>query len=110
MGNHGLDSGILIGGTAVICERYAWSGVVYSYVSNPQLPLEAYMTCDQGIIQPDIVILLTTSPQESMGRKNAISPQFEDESIQQRLWDTFQEGMPMERCCEAGTSSSFKGT
>ena len=79
----------LVTGTAVICERYAWSGVVYSYVSNPQLPLEAYMTCDHGILQPDVVILLTTSPQESIGRRNAISPQFEDESIQQKLWDTY---------------------
>ena len=26
-----------------------------------------------------------------MGRKNAISPQFEDEDIQQILWDTFQQ-------------------
>ena len=78
-------------GTAVICERYAWSGVVYSYVSSPEMPLEAYMNCDQGILQPDVVILLTTSPQESMGRKNAISPQFEDADIQQKLWDTFQQ-------------------
>ena len=76
-------------GTAVICERYAWSGVVYSYVSNPEMPLEAYMNCDQGILQPDVVVLLTTSPQESMGRKNAISPQFEDEDIQQKLWTPF---------------------
>ena len=45
----------LLGGTAVICERYAWSGAVYSYVSNPKLLLEAYMNCDQGAIQPDIV-------------------------------------------------------
>ena len=82
---------LLLTGTAVICERYAWSGVVYSYVSNPEMPLEAYMNCDQGIIQPDMVVLLTTSPQESMGRKNAISPQFEDEEIQKRLWDTFQQ-------------------
>ena len=52
----------LVTGTAVICERYAWSGVVYSYVSNPQLPLEAYMTCDHGVLQPDVVILLSTSP------------------------------------------------
>ena len=80
----------LITGTAVICERYAWSGVVYSYVSKPQMPLEAYMTCDQGILQPDVVILLTTSPQESIGRRNAMSPQFEDESIQQKLWDAYR--------------------
>ena len=53
------------------------------------MPLEAYMTCDHGILQPDVVVLLTTSPQESIGRRNAISPQFEDESIQQRLWDTY---------------------
>ena len=79
----------LLTGTAVICERYAWSRVVYSYVSNPKMPLEAYMICDQGILQPDMVVLLTTSPQESMGRKNVISPQFEDEDIQQKLWDTF---------------------
>ena len=82
----------LLTGTAVICERYAWSGVVYSYVSNPEMPLEAYMTCDRGILQPDVVVLLTTSPQETMGRKNAISPQFEDEEIQQRLRDTFYMG------------------
>ena len=81
----------LLAGTAVICERYAWSGAVYSFVSNPQLPLQAYMSCDQGMIQPDIVVVLTASPQESMGRRNAISPQFEDEVIQQRLWDTFHE-------------------
>ena len=79
----------LVTGIAVICERYAWSGVVYSYVSQPQLPLEAYMTCDHGILQPDVVILLTTSPQDSIGRRNAISPQFEDQSIQQKLWDTY---------------------
>ena len=78
----------LVTGTAVICERYAWSGVVYSYVRQPQLPLEAYMICDHGILQPDVVILLTTSPQESIGRRNAIS-QFEDQSIQQKLWDTY---------------------
>ena len=42
---------LLLTGTAVICERYAWSGVVYSYVSNPGMPLEAYMNCDQGILQ-----------------------------------------------------------
>ena len=53
----------LVTGIAVICERYAWSGVVHLYVSQPQLPLEAYMTCDHGILQPDVVILLTTSPQ-----------------------------------------------
>ena len=79
----------LVTGTAVICERYAWSGVVYSYVSQPQMPLEAYMTCDHGILQPDVVILLSTSPQESIGRRNAISPQFEDQSIQQKLWETY---------------------
>ena len=82
---------LLLTGTAVICERYAWSGVVYSYVSNPGMPLEAYMNCDQGILQPDVVVLLTTSPQESMGRRNAISPQSEDEETQKKLWDTFQQ-------------------
>ena len=35
----GLIQESLIAGTAVICERYAWSGVVYSYVSNPRMPL-----------------------------------------------------------------------
>ena len=79
----------LVTGTAVVCERYAWSGVVYSYVSNPRMPLEAYMTCDHGILQPDVVVLLTTTPRESIGRRNAISPQFEDENIQQKLWDTY---------------------
>ena len=50
----------LITGTAVICERYAWSGVVCSYVSDPRMPLRAYMTCDHGILQPDVVVLLTS--------------------------------------------------
>ena len=98
----------LLAGTAVICERYAWSGAVCSHVSNPQLPLEAYMSCDQGVIQPDIVVLLNTSPQESMGRKNAISPQFEDEDIQQQLWDTFQKECLLGRCHEVGISSSLE--
>ena len=101
---------LLLTGTAVICERYAWSGVVYSYVSNPGMPLEAYMNCDQGILQPDVVVLLTTSPQESVGRRNAISPQFEDEDIQKKTMGHLSTEVPVGGCHQVELSPSPETT
>ena len=54
-----------IAGIAVVCERYVWSGVVYSAASDQTIPLKAFMFCDQGIVQPDIVVLLNTPVQEA---------------------------------------------
>ena len=46
-------------------------------------------------------------PTKAMGRRNAKSPQFEDEEIQQKLWDTFRQDC---LCHSDGLSSSTEAT
>ena len=96
----------LVTGTAVIFERYVWSGEVYSYVGNQCMPLQA---CDQGILQCHVVVVLTTSPQEFMWRRDVVSPQSEDEEIQQKLWDSFARIVCGRRHSD-GLSSSIEAT
>ena len=45
---------------AVIVERYAWSGTVYSWASNPTRDSSNYMIVDVGLPQPDLVICIHT--------------------------------------------------
>ena len=56
-------------------DRYVWSGVVYS----------------QGILQLDIVVLLTTSVQEARRPRREVPTQFDDQEVHERIWKRFQE-------------------
>ena len=49
------------------------------------------MFCDQGILQPDIVVLLTTSVQEARRRRREVPTQFDDQEVQEKVWKGFQE-------------------
>ena len=77
-------------GIAVVCERYAWSGVVYTAASATDLTIQSLMFCDEGMLQPDFVVLLNTSAVEARRRRRDIPAQFEDLEIQECVWSEFQ--------------------
>ena len=45
---------------ALVIERYAWSGTVYSRASDPTADPHRYMILDAGLPQPDLVICMDT--------------------------------------------------
>ena len=65
---------ILNQGEVVLCERYTWSGVVYSSI-------------EKGLIAPDLVVYIDTPPNRVVGQ-HAISTLFDDGGFQQQLLRT----------------------
>ena len=61
----------------VLCERYTWSGVVYSSTLDPTLDLQGFMSVENGIIAPDLVVYIDTPPSRVVG-KHAISSLFDE--------------------------------
>ena len=72
----------------VLCERYTWSGVVYSSTLDPTLDLQGFMSVEKGLIAPDLVIYIDTPPNRVVG-KHAISNLFDDGGFQQQLYDLY---------------------
>ena len=72
----------------VLCERYTWSGVVYSSTLDPTLDLQGFMSVEKGIIAPDVVVCIDTPPSRVVG-KHAVSSLFDDGSFQQQLYDLY---------------------
>ena len=72
----------------VLCERYTWSGVVYSSTLNPALALQGFMSLEKGLIAPDLVVYIDTPPCRVVGR-HAVSTWFDDGTFQQQLYDLY---------------------
>ena len=72
----------------VLCERYTWSGVVYSSTLDPTLDLQGFMSVEKGIIAPDLVVYIDTPPTRVVG-KHAISSLFDDGVFQQQLYNLY---------------------
>ena len=46
----------------VLCERYTWSGIVYSSILDPTLDLCGFMSVEKGRLAPDLVVYVDTPP------------------------------------------------
>ena len=77
----------LLEGTAVVCERYVWSGVAYALLNNLSIPIETYMMCDKGVIKPDLVILMDDVLENQTMTRNLVPPQFDDWEVQRRIFE-----------------------
>ena len=72
----------------VLCERYTWSGVVYSSTLDPTLDLQGFMSIEKGLIAPDLVVYIDTPPNRVVG-KHAVSTLFDDGGFQQQRYDLY---------------------
>ena len=70
---------------ALVVERYAWSGTVYSWASDPQASPSKYMLLDAGLPQPDLVICLDTPFSDVIERGGVPPSMFIDVNFQQQL-------------------------
>ena len=81
---------ILEKGEAILCERYAWSGLVYSSALAPTLDIQIFMGIDMGLMAPDLVIYVDTDP-TTIGTRPQISFMFSDLEFQEQIYDLYQE-------------------
>ena len=87
---------ILEKGEAILCERYVWSGLVYSSALAPTLDIRTFMCVDMGLMAPDV----RARPQ--------MSSLFSALEIQDQIYDLRQESSIWEgvRVFRHGTSDN----
>ena len=81
---------ILEKGEAILCERYVWSGLVYSCALAPNLDIRTFMCADMGLMAPDLVIYVDTPP-EAVRTRPQMSSLFADNEFQDQIYDLYQE-------------------
>ena len=81
---------ILEKGEAILCERYVWSGLVYSCALAPGLDIRTFMCTDIGLMAPDMVIYVDTPP-EAVRARPQMSALFSDLEFQNQIYDLYQE-------------------
>lgn len=62
-------------GRDIICDRYWYSGVAYSYAKG--LDFDWCLSADKGLREPDLVILLTGDPKKLASREGYGNERFE---------------------------------
>ncbi|KAI3640074.1 hypothetical protein MIR68_000952 [Amoeboaphelidium protococcarum] len=86
---------MLLSGKHVICDRYAYSGVVYSHVALG-LDLQWCMQPDKGLLRPDIVFYMDSNYASAekevqiQNRDGFGDELYERADLQQKLNDTFK--------------------
>jgi len=82
--------GLLAGGTTVICDRYYYSGIVYSAAKqNPSLTLQWARAPEIGLPRPDMVMFLDLEESAARARGGWGEELYERSEIQRRVRDLF---------------------
>jgi dTMP kinase len=85
---------LLLAGTAVVCDRYAFSGIAFSASkvdSNgaPILPFEWCRNPDVGLPAPDLVLFFDITPEKARERGGYGEERYEKEEMQLRVRNFF---------------------
>jgi dTMP kinase len=85
---------LLNAGTAVICDRYAFSGIAFSASKvtadgNPLLSFEWCKSPDIGLPAPDLVLFLDITPEKAKERGGYGEERYEKEEMQIRVRKIF---------------------
>ncbi|KAL5513022.1 CDC8 [Sanghuangporus vaninii] len=75
-------------GTTIICDRYAFSGVVYSVSKG--LPFSWCKSPDIGLPAPDLALFLDVSPEKARERGGYGEERYEKEEMQKRVRELFR--------------------
>ncbi|KAK2623798.1 hypothetical protein QTJ16_006979 [Diplocarpon rosae] len=80
----------LSSGYTIVCDRYYYSGMVYSAAKyNPVLSLAWAQTPDAGLPRPDIVVFLDLQAEEAEKRGGFGEEKYEKREMQQRVRELF---------------------
>ena len=98
-------------GYTMICDRYYYSGMVYSAAKqNPSLSLSWARTPDVGLPKPDVVVFLNLEAEEAEKRGGFGDEKYEKREMQLRVRELFLELLAGEgderemRVVDAGSS------
>ncbi|KAK0117868.1 Thymidylate kinase [Cadophora gregata] len=81
----------LLSGYTIICDRYYYSGMVYSAAkNNPSLSLSWAQTCDVGLPKPDLVVFLDLETEEAEKRGGYGEEKYEKREMQLRVRELFK--------------------
>ena len=75
-------------GKNIVCDRYWYSGVAYSYAKG--MNLDWCMGSDEGLIEPDVVIFLRGNPEKLAQRSGYGEERFEKVEFQEKVNDGFE--------------------
>lgn len=79
-------------GTTIICDRYYYSGMVYSAAKkNPSLPLSWTKHPEVGLPRPDAVIFLDLDPEEAAKRGGYGDEKYETQTMQKNVRELFMQ-------------------
>jgi dTMP kinase len=77
-------------GYTIVCDRYYYSGMVYSAAKqNPNLTLEWARKPDEGLPKPDVVVFLDLDPEEAEKRGGFGDEKYENRAVQERVRQLF---------------------
>ena len=77
-------------GEAILCERYVWSGLVYSCALEPKLDIRTFMCVEMGLLAPDLVVYVDTPP-DAIRARPQMSSLFSEMEFQDQIYDLYQE-------------------
>ncbi|KAG4424343.1 hypothetical protein IFR04_002584 [Cadophora malorum] len=81
----------LLSGYTIVCDRYYYSGMVYSAAkNNPSLSLSWAQTCDVGLPKPDVVVFLDLEAEEAEKRGGYGEEKYEKREMQLRVRELFR--------------------
>ncbi|KAH9215815.1 thymidylate kinase [Leptodontidium sp. 2 PMI_412] len=84
-----IDSTLLSGYT-IVCDRYYYSGMVYSAAkNNPSLSLSWAQTPEAGLPKPDVVVFLDLKAEEAEKRGGYGEEKYEKREMQLRVRELF---------------------
>ncbi|KAF5383853.1 hypothetical protein D9615_003793 [Tricholomella constricta] len=79
---------LLGAGTAVICDRYAFSGIAFS--ASKGLPYEWCRAPDVSLPAPDLALFLDITPEAAKARGGYGEERYEKEEMQRRVGEIFR--------------------
>ncbi|TDG50198.1 hypothetical protein AWZ03_003414 [Drosophila navojoa] len=77
----------LMAGTTIICDRYAYSGVVYSVAKG--LDFDWCWAPDLGLLKPDVVFYLKANPDQLASRDSFGNERYEKLELQRKVSELF---------------------
>ena len=79
--------GMLLAGTNIVCDRYAYSGVCYSAAKG--LDFNWCLEADKGMVKPDLVFYIKTSLETIQSRAGFGEERFERTEFQGKVKEQY---------------------
>lgn len=77
-------------GTIVVCDRYAFSGIAFSFCKPSNIPYEWCRGPDVGLPAPDLTLFLDVGPDTVKARGGFGEERYETEEVQRKVKEVFE--------------------